>query len=122
MDYYENCIEKLVSKTWGYEKIIVNKQEYCGKILHIVKGCSTSWHFHKLKDETFYVQSGSVTLTYEKHGHNAPLEPLEITLDAGECFHIPPNTKHKLAANVDSEVFEISTQHFDDDSYRIHPS
>ena len=25
-------------KGWGYEKWIVNKDEYCGKLLHIIKG------------------------------------------------------------------------------------
>jgi quercetin dioxygenase-like cupin family protein len=103
-------IEKFVSKSWGYEKIIINKPEYCGKILHIVKGRSTSWHFHKIKDETFYVQSGSITLILERE---------QIVLQTGDCFHIEPNTKHKLLANVDSEIIEISTQHFDDDSYRM---
>ena len=29
---------KFVPKGWGYEKWIVNKEEYCGKILFFVKG------------------------------------------------------------------------------------
>ena len=47
---------KIVPKGWGYEKWIVNTDEYCGKLLHFIKGKKCSWHYHKLKDETFYLQ------------------------------------------------------------------
>ena len=29
---------KIVQKGWGYEKWICNTEEYCGKLLHIIKG------------------------------------------------------------------------------------
>ena len=34
---------KIVPKGWGYEKWIVNTDEYCGKLLHFIKGkkCSS---------------------------------------------------------------------------------
>jgi len=53
-----------VPKGWGYEHWIVNKKEYCGKILFFKKGKRCSWHYHKLKDETFYIQSGRLEVTY----------------------------------------------------------
>ena len=37
-----------VPKGWGYEHWIVNKKEYCGKILFFKKGKRCSWHYHKL--------------------------------------------------------------------------
>ena len=49
---------KFVSKGWGYEKWIVNCEKYCGKLLFIAKGKKCSWHYHRKKDEVFYVQSG----------------------------------------------------------------
>ena len=49
---------KHVPKGWGYEKWIVNCEEYCGKLLFFNKDKRCSWHYHKLKDEVFYVQSG----------------------------------------------------------------
>ena len=55
---------KFVSKGWGFEKWIVNKEEYCGKFLFFAKGKKCSWHFHKLKDEVFYIQSGKVTIHF----------------------------------------------------------
>ena len=53
-----------VPKGWGFEKWIVNCEEYCGKVLYFVKGKRCSWHYHKLKDEVFYVQSGKILLKY----------------------------------------------------------
>ena len=53
-------------KGWGHEKWIVNTDKYCGKILFFEEGKQCSWHYHKLKDETFYVQSGEILLRYGK--------------------------------------------------------
>ena len=39
---------------------IVNKEEYCGKILFFVKGKKCSWHYHKIKDEVFYIREGKL--------------------------------------------------------------
>ena len=57
---------KFVPKGWGFEKWIVNCEQYCGKLLYIVKGKRCSWHYHKLKDEVFYIQSGRVLLSYSE--------------------------------------------------------
>jgi len=45
---------KHVEKVWGSEDWIVNR-EYCGKVLNLNKGFRCSMHYHKNKDETFYV-------------------------------------------------------------------
>ena len=55
---------ELHPKGWGYEKWIVNTDEYCGKLLFFEEGKRCSWHYHKLKDETFYLQSGKMLLYY----------------------------------------------------------
>ena len=55
---------KHVSKGWGHEKWIVNFPEYCGKLLYFEKGKRCSWHFHKIKDEVFYLQSGKLIVKY----------------------------------------------------------
>ena len=55
---------KFVPKGWGHEKWIVNTDEYCGKLLFFEEGKRCSWHYHKLKDETFYLQSGKLLLYY----------------------------------------------------------
>ena len=43
----------------------------------------------------------------------------EMTLYPGMNFHINRGLKHQMIALEDSELFEFSTQHFDEDSYRI---
>jgi mannose-6-phosphate isomerase-like protein (cupin superfamily) len=108
---------KIVPKGWGYEKWIVNNEKYCGKLLRIVKGKKLSWHFHKIKDEVMYVQSGSIRIHY---GYDENISKSKIVdLNAGDSFHIPTGLIHRITAHEDSDIFEFSTQHFDEDSYRI---
>ena len=108
---------KYVEKGWGYEKWIVNNPEYCGKILFFEKGKRCSWHYHLLKDETFYLQSGRLHLFY---GQTDDLrESYTKILEPGDKFHVPRKMRHQMYALEDSELFEFSTQHFDEDSHRI---
>ena len=108
---------KFVPKGWGYEKWIVNCDRYCGKILHIVQGRKCSWHYHQLKDEVFYVQSGAVEVLYS-YDDNIETADL-ILLTKGDKFHVPPGMRHRMEALQDTELYEFSTQHFDEDSYRV---
>ena len=108
---------KIVSKGWGYEKWIVNNEMYCGKLLFIEKNKRCSWHYHKIKDETFYLQSGLTSLYY---GWDDDLRNSELTvLEPGDKFYVPTGLRHQMIALDDSELFEFSTQHFDSDSIRI---
>ena len=108
---------KFLPKGWGFEKWIVNSKEYCGKLLYFVKGKKCSWHYHKLKDETFYIQSGKILLKYSDGDEIAYAD--EIILSRGDKFHIYRGLRHQMFAIEDTELFEFSTQHFDEDSYRI---
>lgn len=110
---------KFVPKGWGFEKWIVNNKEYCGKLLYFVKGKKCSWHYHKLKDETFYIQSGKILLKYYDEDDIAYAH--DITLIKGDKFHIYRGLRHQMLALEDTELFEFSTQHFDEDSHRITP-
>lgn len=108
---------KIVPKGWGYEKWIVNKSEYCGKLLFINQYKRCSWHYHILKDEVFYVQSGQIILKYANHDHLSLAN--QIILNPGDSFHIQRKLRHQMIALQDTELFEFSTEHFDSDSYRI---
>jgi quercetin dioxygenase-like cupin family protein len=106
-----------VPKGWGFEKWIVNCEEYCGKLLYFVKGKRCSWHYHVLKDEVFYVHSGKLLV---KHSDRDDINSAqELTLEAGDTFHVHRGLRHQMIALQDTELFEFSTQHFDEDSYRI---
>tara|TARA_R110000824_G_scaffold54557_5_gene150553 strand:- start:3192 stop:3551 length:360 start_codon:yes stop_codon:yes gene_type:complete len=108
---------KFVPKGWGFEKWIVNCEEYCGKLLYFVKGRRCSWHHHKLKDEVFYIQSGKLVVKYSDDDDLA--EANELVLEKGDSFHVYRGLRHQMLALEDTELFEFSTQHFDSDSYRI---
>lgn len=108
---------KIYEKSWGYEKWIVNNEMFCGKILHINKNASGSYHYHKIKNEVFYVQSGKIKLRYSSDDDITLAD--EIVLNCGEKFEIPVNLRHQIIGLEESDIFEISTQHFESDSYRI---
>lgn len=108
---------KFVPKGWGYEKWIVNNEKYCGKVLFLAKDRKLSWHYHKLKDETFFVTKGEVILFY---GFDTDIKNAQtLLLREGDIFHVPVGLIHRLHAVKDSEIIEFSTQHFDEDSIRL---
>lgn len=108
---------KFVPKGWGFEKWLVNCPDYCGKILFLAKGKKCSWHYHLLKDEVFYVQSGAIEVIYS-YGDRAESAD-KLILTEGDKFHVPKGLRHQMFALKDTEVFEFSTTHFDSDSIRI---
>ncbi|MBT5637021.1 MAG: cupin domain-containing protein [Candidatus Peribacter sp.] len=108
---------KFVKKGWGFEKWIVNKSEYCGKLLYFEIGKRCSWHYHVKKDEVFYLQSGKMLIKYSEEDDINNAE--ELTLLPGQAFHVYRGLRHQMYAIEDSELFEFSTEHFDEDSHRV---
>ena len=102
---------KRVEKGWGYELWIVNKTEYCGKLLFFNKDKRCSWHYHVLKDEVFYLQSGKMLVKYSEEDDLDNAD--ELILEAGNNFHVYRGLRHQMIALEDSELFEFSTEHFD---------
>ena len=109
-----------VEKDWGYELIIHNDEKYCGKILFIKKDHCTSLQFHKKKTETFFIQSGELLCKFsEQEGFISPEQMKIVKMYPGEVKEIPVGFIHQVFAVEDSTIIEFSTQHFDDDTYRI---
>ena len=110
---------KFVEKEWGYEIWLANneKEDYCGKLLHMIKGKKCSWHYHTLKDETFYLQDGKILLKYSDDDDIKKAK--EIVLNRGDKFHIYRGLRHQMYALEDTDLFEFSTQHFEHDSNRV---
>ena len=108
-----NCV---VPKKWGKEIIIHNDEDYCGKLLIFNKSAKFSMHFHLKKKETWYVQEGKFLLRYIDT-RNATI--LEKELTKGMAVEVQQGDPHQLIALTKGIIFEVSTQHFDDDSYRI---
>jgi quercetin dioxygenase-like cupin family protein len=110
------CPECKIAKGWGHELIIHNSEKYCGKLLVFKAGCKFSMHYHLLKQETWYVNKG--TFIYRWIDTNQGTE-LSTRLTVGDVVTQYPGQPHQLEALEDGEIFEVSTQHFDSDSYRI---
>jgi len=104
-------------KGWGRELWIVNSKGYCGKILEFNKNKRCSFHYHQLKDETFYLQQGLIELvtSWEDNLETAQ----KIILEPGNKYHIPQGLRHQIIALEESKLFEFSTTHYESDSYRI---
>ena len=107
----------IVPKGWGWEDWIYNGEKYCGKRLffHQYKECS--WHYHVIKDEVLYLQSGKIVLHYSNMDELCV--SAKITLYPNDAFHILPEIRHKMYAEEESVIIEFSTHHEDSDSYRI---
>jgi len=107
---------EFVPKGWGNEIIFANNEKYCGKLLNFNVGKKFSMHYHLLKDETWYVAKGSFIIHWiDPNTAMTHTERLEV----GDVVHNLPGHAHQLEALEDSTIFEVSTQHFDNDSYRV---
>jgi mannose-6-phosphate isomerase len=100
-----------VEKPWGWELVWAQTDAYVGKLLFVAAGQSLSLQFHRVKDESWYVESGRAELELGEGG-NAVLKK-EVVLP-GACFRFPPGTVHRVKALEDTLIVEVSTPHLDD--------
>jgi mannose-6-phosphate isomerase-like protein (cupin superfamily) len=118
-----------VPKGWGWEDWIWNGDLYCGKVLFVKQAKECSYHYHKVKDETFLLLEGRVLLVYTDSGRRLPRDVLEVAeeygkaasviLEPGDVFHVPPLMRHQFRGLRDSRLIEFSTHHDDADSHRL---
>ncbi len=102
-------------KEWGHEEWIVNLEGagYCSKKLVLNEGYQCSIHYHKEKDEVFYINKGYVLII---------VDGKEYLMKPGARIRIEPGTRHRFIGLTNAEIFEISTYHKEEDSYREEPS
>lgn len=101
---------EIYPKLWGQEEWITNNDRYCGKKMTIKQGFYSSYHMHKVKDETFYIESGELEVIHQGQYKK---------LSQGSVLHINPREYHSFRALLDTIFFEFSTQHFEEDNYRL---
>ena len=108
----------LVPKGWGSEFIWATNDKYCGKFMNFNTGAKFSMHFHKDKEETWYIQSGKFivrwidTRTARQH---------EKELYQGGVWHNVPCMPHQLECIEAGTVIEVSTPDSVEDNYRVMP-
>jgi mannose-6-phosphate isomerase-like protein (cupin superfamily) len=99
----------IVNKFWGRELWIVN-DKYCGKILELNAGYSSSYHCHRIKQETFYCLEGEFTLRTEGGAQHI--------VAGDEPTTIYPDTFHSFESNTGAKILEVSTRHDEKDVVR----
>tara|TARA_R100001510_G_C7635150_1_gene193437 strand:+ start:762 stop:1121 length:360 start_codon:yes stop_codon:yes gene_type:complete len=108
-----------VKKGWGSELIWATNDKYCGKFLRFDKqGQKFSMHFHKEKDETWYVLEGMFTV---KWIDTKTAEQHSTVLDRGDVWRNKPCVPHQLICLTKGTILEVSTPDSVEDNYRIEP-
>ena len=90
---------------------IVNDRtnNYCGKFLFLFAGQRCPLHYHKIKDETFFVVKGRVAL--EVNGEH-------VLLNEGDIYKMAPGWNHTFAAEGGPAlVLEVSLPSLPDDNF-----
>jgi mannose-6-phosphate isomerase-like protein (cupin superfamily) len=107
-------------KGWGYEMIWATNEKYCGKIMVFNREMAqTSMHFHREKDETWFVNSGKFKV---KWIDTKDSKLYEQELIEGSTWHNPPLQPHQLIClSKEGSVTEVSTPDSVEDNYRIGP-
>lgn len=93
---------------YGATIINVINREYCKKLIVVLPGQQHPKHYHKVKEESFQVLSGSLTLT---------LDGVTREVRAGEVITVERNVLHAFTSSDGCIFEEISTTHVKNDSY-----
>jgi len=98
-----------IQKFREFGAVIINciNREYCKKVLIQLPGQKHPAHFHKLKEETFQVLHGEMTVNVD--GRVRTLKPGDICL-------VLPGVWHSFSTETGCVFEEVSTTHYKNDS------
>ena len=109
---------KKITKGWGHELIFASEPEYCGKFMVFNKGSKFSMHFHSVKDESWYIQSGE----FEVHWIDTKIAKIHVEkLTVGDTWRNPPLLPHQVHCVEEGTIIEVSTFDNPDDNHRVLP-
>ncbi len=96
-----------IEKPWGWEvHFTPDDLPYMGKVLHVNEGSRISLQSHDVKQESWMLTSGNMTLIIE----NSKGEMKEIDMEEGVGYTCALGQKHRLRGGEGGgEVFEVST-------------
>jgi oxalate decarboxylase/phosphoglucose isomerase-like protein (cupin superfamily) len=93
-------------KPWGHELIFAAVDgKYVGKVIFVTAGGSLSLQYHREKEETISVLSGTALIEY---GPDAG-ELTRREFAPGDTIHLPPGVLHRITAQTDLTFAESST-------------
>ena len=112
----------IMHKTWGSEVWFANNEKYCGKLLTINSGewsSTGNFHYHEIKDETFFVIEGVLWLDI---ANDETGEYQRHILIENDSYRVMPGVKHRFTSGTGKpcKFIEASTTHREDDSYRCY--
>lgn len=96
---------RTIKKYWGIEDWIQVTPDYAFKRLSIKKGLTLLNHYHNVKEETFYIASGTGIII---------IDGISNKISTGDTFHIIPKSRHQVEAITDLIILEASTPYLDD--------
>ncbi len=97
---------------YGCAIITVVNRDYCKKLILIFPEQQHPEQFHKVKEETFVVLHGDVTLR---------LDGVDKNLKRGDVVTVGRGVKHYFTSKGGAVIEEISSTHFKDDSFYTDP-
>src|SRR4051794_35895392 len=80
-----------VENPGGYELIWAHAERYVGKLLHVRAGQALSLQYHRRKDETIHLFSGSMRFEYDRGAGRR-----EVVLKPGDSMRIRPGVVHRM--------------------------
>ena len=116
-----NGVDCSISVHYGIEKFFENglvmidvlNREYCKKLLVMLPGQKHPTHAHKVKEETFHILNGDITVD---------LDGKITELKKGDLLTINRGQKHSFKTKNGVIIEEISTTHIKEDSYYDDPA
>jgi mannose-6-phosphate isomerase-like protein (cupin superfamily) len=109
-------LDGFVEKGWGHELIWATNDKYCGKFLKFNKDAKFSMHFHREKDETWYVMDGKFLVEWIDT-KDASITTKE--LNAGDTWRNEPLLPHRVICLEEGTIIEVSTADSVEDNYRV---
>lgn len=98
----------------GISMITVVNKDYCKKLIVVLPGQINPYHYHKIKDETFFILHGSLKII-----KMYPTKAESGILNKGDLLNIPPGVKHEFSTDEGCVMEELSTKHYPNDSFYI---
>jgi mannose-6-phosphate isomerase-like protein (cupin superfamily) len=97
----------------GITMITVVNREYCKKLIVVLPGQVHPEQLHKVKEETYHVLYGNVTVHLDGHTYQKK---------ANEVLVVPRGATHAFETKGGCIIEEISSSHIVDDSYYTDPA
>jgi mannose-6-phosphate isomerase-like protein (cupin superfamily) len=95
---------------FGMSIITLVNNIYCKKLLILLPGQKNPEHYHKEKQETFFVLAGEAIIT---------VDGVENKLVKGGLIHIQPGEVHAISSKSGTVIEELSSTHKTNDSYYV---